>query len=97
MTDGHKPTEGKSETKRHILTNKEEIPISVAVITTANTNTHDVTAAIDTVDKMGIKRASQSTAKYRNKKNTETRRREGINKSMSLYSISFQRSRTGNH
>ena len=53
---GHNPTDrSKLGTKRHILTDKDGIPLS-AVITSANT--HDVTVAIDTVDSMVIKRPS---------------------------------------
>ncbi len=63
---GHNPTDrSKLGTKRHILTDKEGIPLST-VITSANT--HDVTAVIDTVNSMVIKRPfSKSTTKYRNK------------------------------
>ena len=64
---GHNPTDrSKLGTKRHILTDKDGIPLST-VITSANT--HDVTVAIDTVDSMVIKRpSSKSITKYRNKK-----------------------------
>ena len=68
---GHNPTDrGKLGTKRHILTDKNGIPLSI-VITSANT--HDVTVAIDTVDNMVIKRqsstsSSTSTSTDRNKK-----------------------------
>ena len=56
---GHNPTDrGKLGTKRHILTDKDGIPLS-AVITSANT--HDVTVAIDTVDSIVIKRPSSSS------------------------------------
>ena len=58
---GHNPTDrGKLGTKRHILTDKDGIPLS-AVITSANT--HDVTVAIDTVDSIVIKRPSSSSSK----------------------------------
>ena len=60
---GHNPTIDRSKlgTKRHILTDKNGIPLST-VITSANT--HDVTVAIDTVDSMVIKRPpSQSSSK----------------------------------
>ena len=51
---GHNPTDrGKLGTKRHILTDKDGIPLS-AVITSANT--HDVTVAIDTFGSTVIKR-----------------------------------------
>jgi IS5 family transposase len=51
---GHNPTDrSKLGTKRHILTDKDGIPLS-AVITSANT--HNVSVAIDTVDSIVIKR-----------------------------------------
>ena len=64
---GHNPTDrSKLGTKRHILTDKDGIPLS-AVITSANT--HDVTIAIDTVDSIVIKKppSSKLITKYRNK------------------------------
>ena len=58
---GHNPTDrSKLGSKRHILTDKNGIPLS-AVITSANT--HDVTVAIDTVDSIVIKRPSSSLSK----------------------------------
>ena len=49
---GNNPTDkGKLGTKRHILTDKNGIPLST-VITSANT--HDVSVAINTVDSMII-------------------------------------------
>lgn len=66
---GHNPTDRSKlgGTKRHILTDKEGIPLST-VITSANT--HDVTTAIETVDSIVIKRpSSKSTTKYRNNNN----------------------------
>ena len=51
---GHNPTHrSKLGTKRHILTDKDGIPL-FAILTSANT--HDVTVAIDTVDCMILKR-----------------------------------------
>jgi putative transposase len=64
---GNNPTDrGKLGTKRHILTDKNGIPLSV-VITSANT--HDVTIAIDAVDSIIIERPSSSslTTTNRNK------------------------------
>jgi putative transposase len=53
---GHNPTDrSRLGSKRHILTDKNGIPLSI-VITSANT--HDVTVAIDTVDSIVIKRPS---------------------------------------
>src|SRR5215218_5751990 len=62
----HNPTDrGKLGTKRHIVTDKNGIPLSI-VITSANT--HDVTVAINTVDNMVIKRQSSSTDRNKKKK-----------------------------
>ncbi len=64
---GHNPTANGSKlgSKRHILTDKDGIPLST-VITSANT--HDVTTvATNTIDNIVIKRSSSIT-KYRNKK-----------------------------
>jgi putative transposase len=56
---GHNPTDrSKLGTKRHILTDKNGIPLSI-VITSANI--HDVTVAIDTVDSIVIKRPSSTS------------------------------------
>ena len=59
---GHNPTTDRSKlgTKRHILTDKDGIPLST-VITSANTH-NDVTVAIDTVDSIIIKRQSSSSS-----------------------------------
>ena len=55
MTGRNNPTDkGKLGTKRHILTDKNGIPLSV-VVTSANT--HDVTIAIDAVDSIIIERS----------------------------------------
>ena len=65
MTE-HNPTDrSKLGTKRHILTDKKGIPLSV-IITSANT--HDVTVAIETVDSMVIKTPS-SKPKHKQKQN----------------------------
>jgi putative transposase len=63
---GHNPTDrSKLGSKRHILTDKDGIPLS-AVITSANT--HDVTVAIDTVDSIVIKRPSPLSKPKHNQK-----------------------------
>ena len=55
MTGRNNPTDkGKLGTKRHILTDKNGIPLSV-VVTSANT--HHVTIAIDAVDSIIIERS----------------------------------------
>jgi transposase len=62
---GHNPTDrSKLGSKRHVLVDKNGIPLSV-VITSANT--HDVTVAINTVDSMVIKRPiTPSSSKPKN-------------------------------
>ena len=63
---GHNPTDrSKLGSKRHILTDKDGIPLS-AVITSVNT--HDVTVAIDTVDSTVIKRSSSLSKPKHNQK-----------------------------
>jgi IS5 family transposase len=53
---GANPTDrGKSGTKRHVLTDGQGIPLSI-VITAANT--HDMKAAIETLDTMIVQRPS---------------------------------------
>ena len=68
MTGSNPTDRSKLGTKRHILTDKDGIPLST-IITSANTH-NDVTVAIDTVDSIVIKRSSlpSSITKYRNKK-----------------------------
>ena len=62
---GPNPTDrGKLGTKRHVLTDGQGIPLSV-VITAANT--HDMKAAINTLDNIVIKRPSSKI--YRKKQN----------------------------
>ncbi len=71
---GNNPTDrSKLGTKRHILTDKDGIPLST-VITSANT--HDVTVATNTIDNIVIKRPppSSSIAKYRNKKKNKKKK-----------------------
>ena len=62
---GPNPTDrGKLGTKRHVLTDGQGIPLSV-VITAANT--HDMKAAINTLDNIVIKR--QSSKMFKKKQN----------------------------
>ena len=75
---GHNPTDrSKLGTKRHILTDKDGIPLS-AILTSANT--HDVTVAIETVDSIVIKRpSSKSATKYRNNNNNDRNKNKNQN------------------
>ncbi len=59
MTVGHNPTDrSKLGTKRHILTDKNGIPLSVVI---SSANTHDIKLVIDVVDNAVIKRSSYKT------------------------------------
>jgi putative transposase len=62
---GPNPTDrGKLGTKRHVLTDGQGIPLSV-VITAANT--HDMKAALNTLDNIIVQRPSSK--KYKEKQN----------------------------
>ena len=62
---GHNPTDrSKLGSKRHILVDKDGIPLSTFI---TSANTHDVIVAIDTVDNIVIKRSS-SKRKHNQKK-----------------------------
>ena len=56
MTVGSNPSADRSElgTKRHILTYKDGVPLSTAVIISANT--HDVKVVTDVIDNVVVKR-----------------------------------------
>jgi transposase len=57
---GHNPTDrSKLGSKRHVLVDKDGIPLSTFI---TSANTHDVTVAIDTVDSIVIKRSSSSSS-----------------------------------
>jgi len=61
---GPNPTDrGKLGTKRHVLTDGQGIPLSVVVITAANTNY--MTAAISVLDNIVAKRPSSKINKKR--------------------------------
>ena len=63
---GHNPTDrSKLGSKRHILVDKDGIPLSTFI---TSANTHDVIAAIDTVDNIAIKRSPSSKPKHNQKK-----------------------------
>ena len=60
---GPNPTDrGKLGTKRHVLTDGKGIPLAV-VITAANT--HDMKAAVNTLDNIVVKRSSSKINKER--------------------------------
>ena len=62
---GNNPTDrSKLGSKRHILTDKDGIPLSTII---TSTNTHDVTVAIDTRDSIVIKRSSSTLSKQKHK------------------------------
>ena len=59
MTIGHNPTDGrKLGTKRHILTDKNGIPLSIVI---SSASTHDIKIVTDVVDNRVIKRPSNKT------------------------------------
>jgi transposase len=57
MTGSNPTDRGKLGTKRHILTDKYGIPLSVAI---SSANTHDIKLVTDVMDNMIIKRSSPS-------------------------------------
>jgi len=62
MTD-HNPTDrSKLGSKRHILTDKNGIPLSTFI---TSANTHDVTVATNTMDNIVIKRPSYNKSKHK--------------------------------
>ena len=67
---GNNPTDrSKLGTKRHILTDKKGIPISVVI---SSASTHDIKLVTDVVDNVVVKRPSS------NKTKTTTRRRRKL-------------------
>jgi Transposase DDE domain len=64
---GNNPTTDRSKlgSKRHILIDKDGIPLST-IITSANTH-NDITVAIDTIDSIVIKRSSSTLSKQKHK------------------------------
>jgi len=68
---GHNPTDrSKLGTKRHILTDKNGIPISTVI---SSANTHDIKLVKDVVDNAVVKRPSPS---YKTKKTEKRKRRK---------------------
>ena len=69
---GHNPTDrSKLGSKRHILVDKDGIPLSTCI---TSANTHDVTVAINTVDSMVIKRSSSSSASSAKPKHNQNKK-----------------------
>jgi putative transposase len=63
---GHNPTDrSKLGSKRHILTDKEGIPLSTII---KSANIHDVTVTTNTIDSIVIKRPSSSKSNHTQKK-----------------------------
>ena len=60
MTGNNPVDRSKLGTKRHILTDKEGIPLSAAVISSAST--HDIKLVTDVIDSTVIKRQSSSSS-----------------------------------
>ena len=64
---GHNPTDrSKLGSKRHIITDKNGIPLSTFI---TSANTHDVTVATNTIDNIVIKRPSSSSSSSKLKHN----------------------------
>ena len=79
---GHNPKDrSKLGSKRHILTDKQVIPLSIFI---TSANTHDVIVATNIIDNIVIKRPSHNKSKHKQNRCVDK-------------SISFQRSRTRNH
>jgi transposase len=63
---GHNPTDrSKLGSKRHILTDKEGIPLSTFI---TSANAHDITVATNTIDNVVIKRPSSKSPKHSKQK-----------------------------
>ena len=71
MTVGNNPTTDRSKlgTKRHILTDKKGIPLSVVI---SSANIHDIKLVTDVVDNTVIKRPSS----YKKKKNRKRKKKK---------------------
>ena len=67
---GHNPTDrSKLGSKRHIITDKNGIPLSTFI---TSANTHDVTfATTNTIDNIVIKRLSSSSSSYNKSKHKQ--------------------------
>ncbi len=62
MTIGNNPTDrSKLGTKRHILTDKEGIPLSVVI---SSANIHDIKLVTNVIDNVVVKRPSFSLTKH---------------------------------
>ena len=71
MTAGHNPTDrSKLGTKRHILTDKKGIPLSVVI---SSANTHDIKLVTDVVDNAVIHKRPPPS--YKTKKTGRGRRK----------------------
>ena len=69
---GNNPTDrSKLGTKRHILTDKKGIPISVVI---SSASTHDINLVTDVIDNAVIKRPSSSKPRSRRKERRRRRR-----------------------
>ena len=67
---GNNPTDrSKLGTKRHILTDKKGIPLSVVI---SSASTHDIKLVTDVVDNVVIKRPSSNKTKTTKKKKKKT-------------------------
>jgi putative transposase len=66
---GHNPTDrSKLGSKRHIITDKNGIPLSTFI---TSANTHDVTVATNTIDNIVIKRPSSLSSRNKSSKHKQ--------------------------
>ena len=68
MTAGNNPTDrSKLGSKRHILTDKKGIPLSIVI---SSANTHDIKAVTDVIDNAVLNRPSESSFIKKKKRRT---------------------------
>jgi hypothetical protein len=76
MTENYPVDRSKLGTKRHILTDKNGIPLSAAVISPAST--HDIKLVMDVVDNSVINRRRKLSSSHRSKLRTRRRLRQHL-------------------
>jgi hypothetical protein len=77
-TVGNNPTDDRSKlgTKRHILTDKKGIPLSVVISSSAST--HDINLVTDVVDNTVIKRPQSKSLSSKSRSGRRTKRRQHL-------------------
>ncbi len=76
MAVGSNPTADRIKlgTKRHILTDKKGIPLSIAIITSAST--HDIKTVTDVIDNTVVKRPTLSSSPKGRRTNRKRRKQQ---------------------